>query len=198
MTVSKYLHASLRGPLTGFGLVVALVVAVADQITKLWLLSAVGVGPHGGPPLTRLADLLLLPAGDANVYTPIKVAPFLKLVLTWNTGISYGLFPQVGPLGQWALLALKAIAVLLLWVWLVRAGSRLTALALGLIIGGAIGNAIDRVTHGAVVDFVLFYVTTATWTFEWYVFNLADCAIVAGVVGLLYESTRSRDAAKAP
>jgi signal peptidase II len=83
-------------------------------------------------------------------------------------------------------------------VWLARAGSRLSAVALGLIIGGAIGNALDRLIHGAVMDFVLFHITTASWTFNWYVFNLADVAIVAGVVGLLYESLFARGAAKAP
>jgi signal peptidase II len=119
-------------------------------------------------------------------------------VLTWNTGISYGLFRQEGPLGQWALLALKAIAVILLWIWLSRTSSRLTAASLGLIIGGAIGNAIDRFTYGAVADFVLFHLTTASFSFKWYVFNLADVAIVAGVVGLLYETLIDRDAAKAP
>jgi signal peptidase II len=88
--------------------------------------------------------------------------------------------------------------VALLWIWLSRAPSRLTALALGLIIGGAIGNAIDRVAYGAVADFVLFHITTATWTFNWYVFNLADAGIVAGVVGLLYESTLSGTAKQTP
>ena len=166
----------MLGPLTGFGLTVAVVAAVADQASKAWLLYDYGLGGRGTVPLTS----------------------FLDLVLVWNQGISYGLFAQTGAVGQWALLAVKAVAVILLWVWLARAGTRLTALALGLIIGGAVGNAIDRVTHGAVADFVLFHITTATWTFNWYVFNLADCAIVAGVVGLLYDSTQGRDAAKAP
>ena len=172
MTVSKYLY----GPLTGFGLLVALVVAAADQASKLWLLFGF----------------------DLAARQPVHLGPVIDLVLVWNPGISYGLFPQVGPLGQWALVALKAIAVLLLWVWLARAGGRLMALALGLIIGGAIGNAVDRALHGAVVDFVLFHVTTATWTFRWYVFNLADCAIVAGVVGLLYESALGEAPQKRP
>src|SRR5439155_15989991 len=110
------------GPLTRFGLVVALAAAVIDQAVKLWLLFVIDLGGRGIVTLT----------------------PFFDLVLTWNTGISYGLFRQEGPLGQWALLALKAIAVILLWIWLSRATSRLTALSLGLIIGGAIGNAIDR------------------------------------------------------
>jgi signal peptidase II len=119
-------------------------------------------------------------------------------MLTWNTGISYGLFRQEGPLGQWALLALKAIAAVLLWIWLTRASSRLTALSLGLIIGGAVGNAIDRLAYGAVADFVLFHITTETFSFQWYVFNLADVAIVAGVIGLIYDTLMGADAAKAP
>ena len=103
-----------------------------------------------------------------------------------------------GPAGQWVLLALKAAAVLLLWFWLAHAKDRLTALALGLIIGGAIGNAIDRLAYGWVADFVFFHISTATWRFNWYVFNLADVAIVAGVIGLLYESLVMDRAAKAP
>ena len=118
--------------------------------------------------------------------------------MTWNRGISYGWFQQEGPFGQWALLALKAVAVALLWIWLSRAGSRLAALSLGLIIGGAVGNGIDRLAYGAVADFVLLHIETASWSFNWYVFNLADVAIVAGVAGLLYESLLGDRAAKAP
>jgi signal peptidase II len=164
------------GPLTRFALVIALLAAAVDQAVKLYLLFVVDLGARGIVTLT----------------------PFLDLVLTWNTGISYGLFRQEGPLGQWALLALKAIAVILLWIWLSRTSSRLTAASLGLIIGGAIGNAIDRFAYGAVADFVLFHLTTASFSFKWYVFNLADVAIVAGVVGLLYETLIDRGAAKAP
>ena len=172
MTVSNYLY----GKLAGFGVVVALATAAVDQAVKLWLLFGFDLGARGA----------------------VHLGPFIDLVLVWNTGISYGLFPQAGPLGQWALLAIKAVAVVLLWVWLSHATSRLTALALGLIIGGAIGNAIDRAAYGAVADFVLFHIDTSGWTFRWYVFNLADVGIVAGVIGLLYESLLGRDAAKAP
>ncbi len=122
----------------------------------------------------------------------VALTPFLDLVLIWNAGISYGLFQQHSALGLWILLVLKAAAVAFLWVWLARSSSRLTAVALGLIIGGAVGNAVDRFHWPGVMDFVLFHVDTATFTFRWYVFNLADAAIVAGVVGLLYDSLRSR------
>ena len=164
------------GPLTALGLVAAMIAGVLDQASKLWLL--------------KVFDL-----ADKGV---VKVMPFVDLVLTWNTGISYGWFQQEGPFGQWALLALKVVAVALLWIWLAKASFRLSAVALGLIIGGAIGNGIDRLAYGAVADFVLLHVETATWRFNWYVFNLADVAIVAGAVGLLYESLAGGSAAKAP
>jgi signal peptidase II len=156
----------LWGRFSALGLAAAAVVCVLDQALKLWLLLVFGLADRG----------------------TVAVAPSIDLVLTWNTGISYGWFQQEGPLGQWVLLAVKVIVVALLWIWLARAGSRWSALALGLLIGGAIGNAIDRVAYGAVADFVLLYLETATWRFNWYVFNLADVAIVAGVVVLLYES----------
>ena len=164
------------GPLSAFGLAAAALACLADQASKLWLLSGLHL--------------------DSRAH--ITISPFLDLVLTWNTGISYGLFQQQGPIGQWALLAFKVAAVAFLWVWLSRAPSRLTAAALGLIIGGAVGNAIDRLHWPGVLDFVLFHVDTATWSFRWYVFNVADVAIVAGVIGLLYESLRGAGAAKAP
>jgi signal peptidase II len=122
----------------------------------------------------------------------------MDLVLTWNSGISYGLFQQDSTNGKWALLALTMLLILLLLVWLARAGSWLTACSLGLIIGGAVGNGIDRLAYGAVADFVLLHLTTATFSFKWYVFNLADAAIVAGVAGLLYESVFGDHAVKAP
>ena len=119
----------------------------------------------------------------------MHVAPFVDLVLTWNTGISYGCSSRRARSASGALLALKVVAVALLWIWLARAGIAADGgLRSGLIIGGAVGNAIDRLAYGAVADFVLLHVETATWRFNWYVFNLADVAIVAGVVGLLYES----------
>ena len=164
------------GPRTTLGLAVAAVTCALDQATKLWLIFWFELGRKGA----------------------VAVGPFVDFVLTWNTGISYGWFRQEGPFGQWVLLALKAVAVALLLIWLARATLRLSALALGLIIGGALGNALDRFFYGAVADFVLLHVNTPQWSFHWYVFNLADVAIVAGVAGLLYESLVGERAAKAP
>ena len=168
--------AYLYGPLSRLGLTAALITALLDQASKLYLIFVYQLPARGSVP----------------------VLPFLDLVFTRNQGISYGLFQQQGPLGQWVLLAFKALAVILLWIWLARAATRLGALSLGLIIGGAVGNAIDRLAYGWVADFALFHLSTATWRFNWYVFNLADVAIVAGVVGLLYESLFGAHAAKAP
>ena len=154
------------------GLAAALAACLADQALKLWLLFGFGLAQKGIVPL----------------------APVLDLRLVWNTGISYGLLQQQTELGGLLLLGGKAIALVLLWVWLARTESKLAALSLGLIIGGAIGNAVDRLAYGAVADFVHFHVGN----FSWYVFNLADAAIVAGVAGLLYETFRGGSAAKAP
>jgi len=162
-------------PITRFGLAVAALTCMLDQASKLYLVFVVDLANH-----------------------PLRLGPFLDFVLTRNTGISYGLFQTEGPLGQWLLLGFKAIAVVLLWIWLARSRRRLTALSLGLIIGGAIGNAIDRLAYGWVADFVFFHVSGANWRFNWYVFNLADVAIFAGVIGLLYESLIGERAQKAP
>jgi signal peptidase II len=164
----------LAGRLTPLGLAAAIAACAIDQATKLWLIFGFELGRRGD----------------------VAIAPFVDLVLTWNTGISYGWFKQEGPLGQWTLTAFKVVAVALLLIWLARATSRLSAISLGLIIGGALGNAIDRLIHGAVADFVLLH--TPQWSFHWYVFNFADVTIVAGVLGILYESVIGDRAAKAP
>lgn len=163
------------GRLSALGATVAALTCLLDQALKFSLLHEFGLADRG-----RFA-----------------LMPFVDLVLTWNTGISYGLFPQHGPIGEWALFAFKLVAVVFLWAWLARATWRLTAAALGLIIGGAIGNAIDRLHWPGVMDFVLFHIETASFEFRWYVFNFADVAIVAGVLVLLYESLLA-GAAKAP
>jgi signal peptidase II len=165
----------LWGAMSALGLTVAAVTCLVDQGSKFWLLFSFDLEGRGHFALTR----------------------FIDLVLTWNTGISYGLFQQQGPVGEWALFVFKVAAVAFLWVWLARATSRVTAVSLGLIMGGAVGNAVDRLHWPGVMDFVFFHIETQGFVFRWYVFNLADVAIVAGVVVLLYESMLG-GAAKAP
>jgi signal peptidase II len=148
---------------TRLGVVTAAAVFVVDQITKLWILFWV-----------RLEDT-----------GPWVLAPFLEFVMVWNRGISYGLFQQSTDLGRWLLVAASIAAAVWLSFWLRRAAGRVEALSLGLIIGGALGNVIDRIAYGAVADFVHIF-----WgdSFSWYVFNVADAAIVVGVAGLLYDA----------
>lgn len=158
------------------GILVAIVTLIADQALKLYLLYVVDIAARGA----------------------IRLTPFFDLVLTWNRGISYGWFQAETAMAQAILLGIKIIAVAALSVWLWRAHNRIVALGLGLIIGGAIGNGIDNIAYGAVVDFAFFHLQWGDFRFNWYVFNLADAAIVAGVLALLYDSILGSPAAKAP
>ena len=152
----------LWGPLSPLGLGVAGLTLIADQADKAWMLYVYDIGAKG----------------------TVRLAPFFDLILVWNRGVSYGLFPQESGLGRWVLILFALTSTLALLVWLARITSPLAAVCVGLIIGGAVGNAIDRILYGAVADFFSFH----AFGFEWYVFNVADTAIVAGVIGLLYES----------
>ena len=158
------------------GVITALVALALDQASKLWLLYVFDIGHRG----------------------TVKVTPFFDLVLAWNIGISFGWFQNDSQIAQIALMTVKAVAVIALAIWMARSRTLLATVALGLIIGGAVGNAIDRFAYGAVVDFALFHLLIGGNTFHWYVFNLADVAIVAGVAALLYDSFLGVPAAKAP
>ncbi len=159
-----------------YGVIMAAATLLLDQASKFWLVQVFDIARRG----------------------TVKLTPFFDLVLAWNQGISFGWFQNDGPTAQIALMAVKAVAVVVLAIWMARSRTLIASLALGLIIGGAIGNGIDRLVYGAVVDFALFHVQIGENTFNWYVFNLADVAIVAGVAALLYESFWGIPAAKAP
>ena len=154
------------GSFSAFALSIAGATLIADQAAKLFVL-------HG----------LRLGAGDV-----LTVTPFFDLVLAMNRGISYGLLPQDSEFGRWILVMVNLAAAGAFVLWLRRARSRLLAAALGLLVGGALGNAIDRAAYGAVVDFISLH----AFGWRWYVFNIADAAIVAGVIGLLYDALVAR------
>ena len=144
------------------GLNAALAVLIVDQSTKFYVLNTL----------------------DLEHSEPVALSPMIDLVLVWNRGISYGLFQQHADLGRYILIILALGASLGFGVWLWRSVRLLPAFAIGLIAGGAIGNGIDRIFRGAVVDFILLH-----WQeWRWYVFNIADAAIVLGVALLLYDS----------
>jgi signal peptidase II len=123
---------------------------------------------------------------DLVLTQPWRLTSFAEFLVVWNRGVSYGMFQQEGSLGRWILVMVSCVAAIALILWMRRAESRLLGLALGLVAGGAIGNAIDRAAYGAVFDFV--HLHWGRWS--WYVFNVADAAIVAGVVGLILDSVR--------
>jgi signal peptidase II len=158
------------------GVIAAVAVLALDQASKLWLLFVFDIARRGA----------------------VNVTPFFDLVLAWNVGISFGWFQNDSQLAQIGLMIVKAVAVIVLAIWMARSRTALATIALGLIIGGAIGNGIDRFAYGAVVDFALFHLQIGGNTYNWYVFNLADVAIVAGVAALLYDSFLGVPAAKAP
>jgi signal peptidase II len=165
----------LWGPLSPLGLGVAVLTIAVDQAHKWWMLLIYRIEERGR----------------------VAVAPFLDLVYVKNLGVSYGMFTQDSREGQWLLTGFAVLAAVAMAVWLARGiHDRLMAASVGLIMGGAISNAVDRVVLGGVADFFSFH----AFGFYWYVFNLADAAIVAGVFGLLYDSvspSRNR-ASKSP
>jgi len=156
----------LWGPHARLGLLVAAATFLLDQAVKTWLIWGYGIAGR----------------------QPVALTPFLDLVMAWNLGISYGLFPLDSAAGQMFLALFKVAAATALWLWLCGNEGRVAAAALALIIGGALGNALDRVVYGGVADFFSLHLRAIGSTFHWYVFNLADVAIVAGVGALLYET----------
>ena len=155
-----------RPSLMPYGLLAGLLVLVADQLSKWWVLN--------GLDLPDLRQVVLLPV--------------LNLTMVWNRGVTFGLLNGLGNWGH-VLLAVVALAVVVaLGFWLRRAESKIVALAIGAIAGGAIGNVIDRLRFGAVVDFIHAHVNTPWGDISWYVFNVADAAIVCGVAVLIIES----------
>ena len=124
----------------------------------------------------------------------VEVLPFMNFVLIRNTGVSFGMFAAPPELGQWPVILMTTSIIVGLAVWLSRIRDCRQAAAIGTVIGGGLGNLIDRFRHGAVTDFLDFHYGTRHWP----AFNLADTLIVLGVAGLLLTSARSESAPKPP
>lgn len=149
-------------------LLFALALVVADQVTKVWVLSAL------------------------TPYEPVAVTPFFNLVLVHNTGAAFSLLAEAGGWQRWFFVVLTVVIAAIVSVWLCRSagrGGRATPLALSLVLGGAIGNLIDRLRFGHVVDFLDFH--AAGW--HWPAFNLADSAISCGAVLLVLLALAGRE-----
>ncbi|MEM7121373.1 MAG: signal peptidase II [Pseudomonadota bacterium] len=147
-------------------LVIAAVVLVLDQISKVWLLGVM----------------------EANAYLPIEITGFFNLVMVWNEGVSFGMLDVGTDMMRWILMAFALGVAVALLVWAHRAGGKVLTVGIGLIAGGAVGNALDRLFYGAVADFFDVHVSG----YHWPAFNIADSAITIGVVLLLYDTLFNR------
>ncbi len=151
-------------PRTAAGLLTLVAVLVADQASKWWVINVLD--------LPNLRD--------------VPVLSWLSLTMTWNRGVTFGLFNDGGAAGSLLLSALAVAVVIGLGIWLRRAQSGLVAVAVGAIAGGALGNVVDRLRAGRVTDFIHAH----AFGYSWYVFNLADAAIVCGVAALVLDGMR--------
>lgn len=158
------------GRFVPLGLLIGLIVLAADQASKWWVLNVL-----------HLPDL-----------RQVVLLPVLNLTMVWNNGVTFGLLNGLGSWGHVALAVVALGVVAALGAWLRKAESRMVAVAIGAIAGGAIGNVIDRLRFGAVVDFIHAHIVTRWGDVSWYVFNVADAAIVCGVAALIVKSQFSR------
>jgi signal peptidase II len=147
----------------------ALAILIADQLSKFWLLDYLAMGAHA----------------------PVEVTSFFKLVMVWNYGISFGMLAMPDSWMPMLLIALAVVISALLWRLAHKTDDRAEALAYMVIIGGALGNAIDRVRYGAVADFFYFHIGTLGWP----AFNIADASIFCGVAAILFRSVLLRQRA---
>ena len=157
---SKHATKPSAHGLRRFGLGLALVWLLIDQATKWWILEYAMKPPE-----------------------PLRIAPFFNLVLGWNRGISFGMLGG-HELPPWTLALFSGAIAAALIAWLLRTRERLVVTGLALIIGGALGNAVDRIHHGAVTDFLDFHL--ADW--HWPAFNMADIGVVCGAGLLILDS----------
>jgi signal peptidase II len=146
------------------GLAIAAAVAVIDQLVKWWII-----------------DWLVEQRGY------VEILPFFNLVMVWNRGVSFGLLGD-SDVAPFLMAGVAGVVVIGLVIWLARVEERLLAASIGLIIGGALGNIVDRLVHGAVADFVDLH----AGGYHWPAFNVADAAITVGVAIMLIDSLLNR------
>lgn len=151
--------------ITRTGLGIALVIFGLDQATKWWIVEQVMRPPRA-----------------------IEVTSFFNLVMGWNRGVSFGMFNHNSAINAWLFTGLALVIVAVLLVWLRKADRGLVGCAIGLIVGGALGNALDRLRFGAVADFLDFHVGG----YHWPAFNVADSGITIGAALLLADALFSR------
>lgn len=167
----------VRRRMMGIGFAIAFVAMLLDQISKWWILESV-LPCASGPPGPWC--LIQTP--------PVEVTGFFNLVMAWNRGVSFGMFAHEAEIMPYVLIAVALAITAFLVVWLRRTDRVFQAVCIGLVIGGALGNVIDRLRFGAVADFLDFHV--AGW--HWPAFNVADSCIVVGVLLLVVDGMFER------
>lgn len=158
-TSSVVSNRSVRWP---WGIGMLCIVLLIDQISKYYVLNIIDLPQKGS----------------------IAVIPFFNFTMVWNKAITFGMLGQLGTWGPVVFSILALIIAASLFIWMIKARKIWITMSLGAIVGGALGNIIDRLRFGAVVDFIHFHI--ASWS--WYVFNIADSAIVCGVTILLMDA----------
>lgn len=143
------------------GVIIALAAFAADLLCKTWMIHVYDIQSRGR----------------------VEVTSYFDLVMLWNPGISFGQLPQDSAFGRYAIISLSIVVITALYFWMSQAASRLIAVSIALVIGGALGNLFDRIVYGAVADFFSFHYAG----YYWYVFNIADAAITIGVIGLVVD-----------
>jgi signal peptidase II len=147
------------------GVGLAVLALIVDQVTKWWVINEMMNPPR-----------------------VIPVTPFFNLVMGWNRGISFGLMNRESAFNAWVLPLVAVVIVVILSVWLWRNERTIVAIAIGLVIGGALGNVVDRLRYGAVADFLDFHAAGIHWP----AFNVADTSITVGAAMLVLESLFAR------
>ena len=147
------------------GIIIAFLVICFDQITKWWVLNIALISPNG-----------------------IALTDFFNLVIVWNSGASFGIFSNGPGWVSFALVSFAVIICIILAIWLMRSESNVCIFGLGLVIGGAIGNSIDRVRFGSVLDFLDLHIGHLHWP----AFNIADSGITIGVALLILDSLKTK------
>ncbi len=156
----KSITYSAPGNRLGLGLMIAVAVFVLDQASKWLIMEVVLKAP-------RL----------------IEITSFFNIRWVWNRGVSFGIFSD-GSVGAWVLITLSLVIAVFLFFWLRRTASLVLTIGLGMVLGGALGNVVDRIRFEAVFDFLDFYIGSNHWP----TFNIADCGIVIGV-GIMFLET---------
>lgn len=155
---------------------------VIDQLSK-WAVTELLLRPHSGGTGYGLWEWITTPPMKLG-FQSIEIFPFFNLVMVWNHGVSFGMFQATNTYGPFLLAGFAAIVSVIFTIWMIRSTSKLQSLSLALVIAGALGNVIDRLRFGAVIDFLDFH----AYGWHYPAFNIADSLIVIGVIMLLFHS----------